>query len=153
MGSLPYAHGWDLARHEGYTIGVVLDTAGDLVAFERMNETSWAQIQRLIESTHAEYPGPVAVDASRENRLVVDLEQSRLPIEPAKFSLPRKTDLVESLAVALEQGELAAPEIPPLRQELEPFEYEVTPFRNTRYHAHEKFYDDCVDSLSLAVNA
>lgn len=149
----PYAHGWDLARHEDWTVGCVLDDEGRLVHFERVQGETWPQIQRRIEAAADEYEGVVAVDASRDNKLVADLEQSGLNVEPVKFSTQRKADLIENLAAAIESGELAAPEVQQLRHELEVFEYDVTSAGNVRYHAPEGFHDDCVDSLAMALNA
>jgi hypothetical protein len=149
-GDPPYRHGWDLARHEDYLVGIVLDAAGDVVHFDRARGLSWPQIQSRIEAVAADYPGTVGIDASRDNKLVADLAAGGVNIVPVKFTRERKQDLVENLAAALEAGELTAPDIGQLRHELEIFEYEVTPAGNTKYHAPEGFHDDCVDALAMA---
>lgn len=149
-GEPPYYHGWDLARHEDWTVGVVLDAHGALVHFDRMRGLSWPQIQRRIETAASDYEGTVAIDASRDNKLVSDLADAGLRIAPVKFSTQRKQDLVENLAAAIEGGDISAPEIPQLRHELEVFEYEVTAAGNVRYHAPEGFKDDGVDALALS---
>ena len=148
----PFAHGWDLARHEDYLVGVVLDADGRLVHFERSQGDAWPQIQSKIETAAAEYDGIVAIDASRDNKLIADLTEAGLPIEPIKFSPKRKRELVENLITRVENGELAAPEIEQLRHEMEVFEYDVTRGGSIRYDAPEGFHDDTVDALAMAAD-
>lgn len=149
----PFASGVDLARHEDYRVIVTIDSAGRIVYFDREQGEAWPHIQREVENVHGEYPGVVAIDASRDNKLVADLEASGIPIEPVKFSAQRKTELVENLMAAIENDEITAPEITQLRTELEVFEYDVTRAGNIRYEAPEGFHDDTVDALALAVDA
>ena len=149
-GEGPYAHGWDLARHQDYLVGIVVDSQGRVVHFERTQNESWPQIQNRIESAAAEYDGIVAIDASRDNKIVADLADAGLAIEPVKFSPKRKRELIEDLIARVEAGELTAPEIPQLHHEMGVFEYEVKPSGTVRYDAPEGFHDDTVDALALA---
>lgn len=153
-GTGPYAHGWDFARHEDYLVGVVLDAAGDIVHYHRSQGDAWPQIQSTIEDVVDAYPGVVALDASRDNKIVADLATSigGGRVEPVKFSPKRKRQLIEDLITRVENGELSAPEIPQLRHELSIFEYDVTPSGNIRYNAPEGFHDDSVDGLALAAS-
>jgi len=96
------------------------------------------------------YPGVVAVDASRDNKIVSDLEADGVNVEPVKFSAQRKRELIENLITAIESEELSAPEIPDLRHEMQVFEYDVTRGGNLRYDAPAGFHDDTVDALALA---
>jgi len=150
VGEPPFAHGWDLARHQDYLVGVVLDSQGRLVHFERTQHESWPQIQRRIERAADRYNGTVAIDASRDNKIVADLDDAGVNVRPVKFSPSTKRDLIEDLIATVENEELTAPDIPQLRHELAVFEYDVTPSGTVRYHAPEGFHDDCVDALALA---
>ena len=107
-------------------------------------------VQNRIESAAAEYDGIVAIDASRDNKIVADLADAGLAIEPVKFSPKRKRELIEDLIARVEAGELTAPEIPQLHHEMGVFEYEVKPSGTVRYDAPEGFHDDTVDALALA---
>lgn len=149
-GNPPYALGVDFARHQDWTVVTVLSAEGKLAHFERVRDVSWPQIQDAVEAAADEYPGRVAVDATRDNKIVSDLERSGVDVEPVQFTPQTKRQLVEDLAAALENGELLLPEIPQLVNELELFEYDVTRAGNVRYQAPEGFHDDCVDSLALA---
>jgi len=149
-GNDPYVHGWDFARHQNWTVGITLDRSGLLVNFERLQDRSWPAIQNTIERVYNEYPGNVRLDASRDNKIVTDLEDNGLPVEAVHFSPQTKRDLIENLAVRLESGEITVPEIPQLVNELELFDYETTQSGNVRYHAPEGWHDDTVDALALA---
>ena len=151
----PYAHGWDLARHEDYLAGVVLDAEGRVVHFHRSQGDSWPAVQSTIEAAADRYEGLVAIDASRDNKVVADLSESigHGRVEPVKFSPKRKRELIEDLVATVEAEELAAPAIPQLRHELSIFEYDVTPSGSVRYHAPEGFHDDTVDALAMAAGA
>lgn len=150
----PYAHGWDLARHEDYLVGIVVDANGRVVDYHRSQGDSWPGIQSRIERAAAEYPGLVGVDASRDNKVVADLSESigHSRVEPIKFSPKRKRQLIEDLTATIEAGELSAPDIPQLRHELSIFEYDVTAAGSVRYHAPEGFHDDTVDALAMAAD-
>jgi hypothetical protein len=149
----PYATGVDFARHQDFRVALTLDGAGRVVHFEREQGETWPQIHRAVCEIAEQYPGVVAVDASRDNKIVADLEADGVAVEPVKFSPQRKRELIENLMAAIENAELTAPEIPTLRTELEVFEYDVTRGGNVRYDAPSGFHDDCVDALALAVDA
>lgn len=155
-GDAPYTTGVDLARHQDWRVIVTLDANGNIVHFDRARGEAWPQIQRAVEQTAQQYPGTVAIDASRDNKIVSDLADAGLQVEPVSFSPKRKRELVENLAARIENGELSAPDCPDLEQlrhELEIFEYDVTKAGNVRYNAPEGFHDDCVDALALAADA
>ena len=147
----PYVTGVDFARHQDWTVILTLDARGRLVEFRRLQQTSWPTIQAEVEDAGS-HGGIVAVDASRDNKIVSDLAEAGLLVEPVKFSPKRKRELIENLTTRLEAGELTLPDVPQLRHELEIFEYDVTPSGNVRYNAPEGFTDDCVDALALAAD-
>lgn len=148
----PFSTGVDLARHQDWRVILTLDRLGRLAYFDREQGEAWSQIQREVQDVYDRYPGIVSVDASRDNKLVADLEQSGVDLRPVKFSASRKQNLIENLVARVEAGELAAPEVDILRTELEVFEFDVTRAGNVRYEAPEGFHDDTVDALALAAD-
>jgi len=148
----PVSVGVDLARHEDFRVIVAVDATGRVVAFDRERGESWPAIQSAVERIATEYGGFVSVDASRDNKLVADLEAAGLRIEPVKFTSSRKQELIENLVATVEAGDLTAPEIPILKTELQVFEYDITRAGNVRYAAPEGHHDDTVDALALAVD-
>jgi len=101
-----------------------------------------------VASDHGD--APVAIDATRDNKLVADLETAGVDIRPVTFSAQRKQALVENLAGALEAGEVTVPADTILATELSVFEYETTRAGNIRYGAPDGHHDDTVDALAMA---
>jgi hypothetical protein len=148
-----YAIGVDFARLQDYTAIVVLDPDGRLVEFDRLNETTWHRIQNRIEELAGAYaPARLAVDATRDNKIVHDLQESGLRVDAVNFS-SKKEVLIDNLATRLEAGDITlSSEAPVLINELEVYEYDVTESGRIRYSAPSGFHDDCVDALALAVS-
>lgn len=148
-GHAPYYTGVDFARQQNFTVIITLDGSGTLVEYERLQQVPWPTIQEEIEAAYQQYPGPVALDASRDNKIVGDLDRAGVMVEPVNFS-SQKTELIEDLITALETEEFRIPDIPQLVNELQAFEYDTTENGNVTYHAPEGFHDDGVDALALA---
>lgn len=149
-GSGPYTIGVDFARHQDYTVIIALDSDSRLVEFKRLRDMSWPQIQAEIEATYNQYPGITSVDATRDNKIVSDLETAGVDVLPVKFTSQKKRELIENLATRIEQESVAITDIPALISELQIFEYDTTRAGNVRYHAPEGHHDDCVDAFALA---
>jgi len=150
----PFAMGVDFARFDDYTAIAILDGDGRLVAFDRLRETTWHRIQRRIEDLAGEYGRvSIAVDSTRDNKIVADLEDAGLSVEPVNFN-SAKERLIDNLALAIEGGEVTlSGDAPELINELEVFEYDITDSGRVRYRAPSGFKDDAVDALALAVEA
>jgi hypothetical protein len=152
-GEPPYATGVDFARSDDYTVIVTLDDDGRLVHFDRVRHEGWPEIQRRVERAAENYDGPAALDATRDNAIISNLEDAGVRVEPVKFTAKRKRSLIENLITAMENQELTLPDMDPLVHELEVFERETTDAGNVRYGAPSGFKDDCVDALALAHHA
>jgi len=150
-GEEPYTTGVDFARADDYTVTITLDSEGRLVHFDRVRGAGWPEIQRRVEHVADEYSGKVLLDATRDNKIVADLEQAGVSVEPVSFGGGTKQDLIQDLITTVEAGELVLPDMDPLVHELQVFEHEATASGNTRYRAPDGFKDDCVDALALAV--
>jgi hypothetical protein len=145
-----YVHGVDLARSEDYTVIITLDEDARLVHFDRVRRAGWPEIQRRVEAAASRYPGAVHVDATRDNKIVSDLEDAGVSVTPKSFGGGEKQTLIQNLITAVEAGEVTLPDMDPLVHELEVFEAETTKTGNTRYRAPAGHKDDCVDALALA---
>jgi hypothetical protein len=146
----PYRAAADLARSEDYLALGTLGANGQLAHLTRERGLSWPQIQSKIErvaKTHGD--APVAIDATRDNKLVADLERAGLDIRPVTFSAQRKQALVENLAAGIEAGEVTIPVDSIVATELAVFEYETTRAGNVRYGAPDSHHDDTVDMLAM----
>lgn len=151
----PYAIGVDFARMSDWTVVIALDATGQVVGFDRLQQTTWTRIQDVVERIAGEYtPNTVAVDATRDNKIVQDLVDGGMSVEPVSFSASTKRTLIENLIMKFETGELTLPASPNiLINELEVYEYAMTESGRVQYSAPSGFHSDCVDALALAVEA
>lgn len=153
-GEPPFTIGVDFARHENWTVIVTLDGTGTLVGFDRLQNTGWPQIQRAVMRADERVGdrATVYLDATRDNKIVSDLEAAGVYVRPETFTQTNKQRLIDDLITLVENGSLTLPESlrEPIVRELELYEYDVTSAGNVRYHAPPGFHDDCVDALALA---
>ena len=149
----PFAVGADFAQHRDYRVTGALDARGRLVYLKRSQNESWRDVQAHLEAVHDRYPGVLVPDATRDNKIIADLWNAGVNLEPVKFSPQEKRALIEDLITAVETGEITVPDDPrfdQLRLEMRMLEREVTGHGYTKYHAPESGFDDCVDMLALA---
>lgn len=144
----PDVWGWDLAKHQDWTVGVALDASGRVCQFERF-QLPWNDCMRRI----AQVTGSTSalVDSTGVGDPIVEMLQKNddSNFEGYQFTAPSKQKLMEGLAVAIQSGSVSFP-AGPIVVELEQFEYE---YRRTSiaYSAPEGLHDDCVCALALAV--
>jgi hypothetical protein len=152
----PCAVGADFAQSRDYRVTITLDSTGKLVYFKRSQNESWDDIFAHLQAVADRYPGVLAPDATRDNKIIADLWNAGVNIEPIKFSKQNKRELIENLIADVERGELTATDdtrLEQLRTEMRILEKETTGHGYTKYHAPENDYDDCVDALALAAVA
>lgn len=139
----PEAWGWDLAKSTDWTVGVALDREGHVCRFERWQspwEVTIRRITSLIGGCSA------LIDSTGVGDPVVETIQNSCPrVQGFKFSTPSKQQLMEGLALAIQQRQVQYP-AGPIVAELEAFEYRYTRF-GIRYSAPDSSHDDCVMAL------
>jgi hypothetical protein len=144
----PVVWGIDLAKSVDWTVCIALDAAGAVCRFERWQgpwQATIPRIVRLVGETAA------LVDSTGVGDPVLEELQAggRVNYRGYKFTAPSKQQLMEGLAVAIQQQEITYPD-GAIVSELEAFEYQYTR-TGTRYSAPEGMHDDCVTALALAV--
>lgn len=148
---LPVAWGWDLAKSVDWTVGIALDASGAVCRFERF-QTPWeATTDTIVRATGSV---PALVDSTGVGDPVLEALQTRgrphnAWFEGFKFSASSKQQLMEGLAVAIQQRSIRFP-VGVIVAELEAFEYEYTR-TGVRYSAPSGLHDDAVCALALAV--
>lgn len=148
-----YVLGWDPAKYEDFSVVSVLNMDRHLVYFERMQQIDYTfQIQK-VESIAKQYNNAtIYMDATGVGDPLFEALQRRgLQVHGVVLTNATKKNLIETLALTIEQKEITFPEIRELMLELEAFEYEITRAGNVSYSAPPGFHDDCVLSLALAV--
>ena len=154
-----FSHGVDLARVHDFTVIIVLTDFGELVYAHRSKELEWSLQRKLISAAHQKYAHSIVhMDSSGVgDPIESDLRRAGIPTEGLKTNSSNvKSDLIENLMVAIEQGwlkipdEKQNPEFEWLWEELRSFTMEVLPSGHTRYTAPSGYHDDGVIALSLA---
>jgi hypothetical protein len=109
-----YVVGWDLGRTTDFTVGSVLDITTrpwHLVSFTRLNRVPWEEIYATIGRVAKEYDIRWSrIDATGPQGDVIEEELSKRGIQtdPYKSSTKvLKTDLINTLQNALDEGRLA----------------------------------------------
>jgi hypothetical protein len=144
----PTVWGIDLAKSVDWTVCIALDAAGAVCRFERWQGPWQATIPRIVSLVG---DTPALVDSTGVGDPVLEELQThgRFNFHGYKFTAPSKQQLMEGLAVAIQQQEITYPD-GAIVSELEAFEYAYTR-TGVRYSAMEGMHDDCVTALALAV--
>ncbi len=147
--------GIDWARYHDYTALAVLcgsRAAAKLITIHRWQGLAWAE-QVHIVAQHLQLHQPVRVLCDRTgvgDPLVEALQAAGVPhAEGVAFTPTLKQNLIENLALMLEQGRLQLMPNPDLLNELYHFEVEPTP-RGERLRGAGNNHDDLVVALALA---
>lgn len=152
-----YVMGCDLARSTDYTALVVIHVGTSrVVALDRF-QLPWQETINRVRALAGRYRrARIIADSTGVGDAVVEQLQraSRsdgLVVEGFKFTSPSKQNLMEGLAVAIQQGRISYPDDAVLINELESFEFSYHR-TGVRYSAPPGEHDDMVDSLALAVS-
>lgn len=149
-----YAFGIDLARTFDRTAIVGFDThTNHLVFFKTLQNETWEQQKMAITSILTRYNGAQAVvDATGVGDAFVEqLSLSGANIWPFKISSNQiKKNLIEKMAMFLENGYISYPNIEEIKDELNSFEYDITSSNNITYNAPSGKHDDIVIAIALA---
>lgn len=147
--------GVDLAKYQDFTVL----TPFNLNTFraypqERFNQIDWNLQKSRIEATALRYHARVKIDATGVGDPIVEDLKSRVNItdeDAIKFTEKSRMDLLNNLSMLIEQDKIELPDDEGLLQELESFQYSLTPLGKIRVGCPEGLHDDRVMSLALAV--
>lgn len=146
-----YSAGVDLARIEDFTVIDVVDDLGRQVYHERFNQISWERQQESIKRVAKQYRCPVVLDTTGVGDPIFEaLRKAGLQVVPFQFTNASKEQLIDNLAMRIEQGEARLMDIDVQTNELLAYQYELTPSRNVRMNAPAGMHDDTVIALGLA---
>lgn len=144
----PVAFGWDLGKKLNWTVGIGLNVKGQVCRFERFKDNWKGTIQRIKSVTgHV----PAYIDSTGSGDQVEEELHSggNHNFRGFKFSRQSKQQLMEGLAVAIQQGKVWYPDGRAV-DELMAFEYEITNAGNVTYSAPKGTHDDVVDAIAMA---
>jgi len=143
----PVCYGIDLAKSFDYTAIIGLDTNGSVCYFDRF-QLPWRETMQRIKMLANV---PMKIDSTGVgDPIVEELQLFRGNISGFKFNQTSKQQLMEGLALSIQQRKIAFPE-GVITDELENFVFEYTK-SGVKYSAPSGFHDDCVCALALAVD-
>lgn len=146
-----YVAGLDLARLQDYTWLIILDSQGNQVFSDRFNEMDWSIQKQRIATAVKRYNAMLLMDSTGVgDPIYEDLRNMGLPVEGYKLTNESKKQLIQALMMSFEQEHIKIFSDPVLINELEIFEYEITPSGGIRYSAPDGYHDDGVVALALA---
>lgn len=145
--------GIDLAKHEDFTvITAVNQQYKQVIEVDRFNQIDWSfQKNRIVAMWERLNKPMIIIDSTGVGDPVLDdLRAFGMNIEGYKFTNSSKAQLIQSLSLSMDKGEIFFPNKQELISELEIFGYDMTSSGNITYNAPQGFHDDMVISLALA---
>lgn len=148
-----YVIGVDWGRHNDFTVFTVVDAKERaVVAVDRFTDIDYAVQLGRLQALHQRFPkAPILAESnSMGGPLIEQLQRLRLPVRPFQTTAASKTEAIEALALAFEQGSIRIPQVKWLTDELMAFDQERLASGAMRYAAPRGGHDDGVMSLAIA---
>lgn len=145
--------GVDWGRSNDFTVIVAMDSkTGHMLAMDRFNQIDWTmQRNRLLSMYERFKPSSIlAEENSIGNPNIEELKKQKLPVRGFTTTAQSKAQIINSLALNLEQETIGLLNDPILLNELQAYTIERLPSGNYRYNAPAGLHDDCVMALALA---
>jgi hypothetical protein len=145
--------GLDFGRDVDYTCLAILDAeAGHMVAIDRFRGVSWEMTRGRITALCQRWNvGALWAEANSIGAVNIEaLQAVGLPVRPFMTTHASKGPLIDSLALAIERGDLALLPDPALLDELAAYTLERLPGGGYRYGAPSGGHDDTVIATALA---
>lgn len=145
--------GVDWGRTNDFTVFTTINAkTGALVALDRFTEVDYSTQLGRLQALHQRFPkAPILAESnSMGGPLIEQLQRLRLPVQSFHTSAASKTQAVEALALAFENGSIRLPAVQWLLDELMAFDQERLPSGAMRYCAPKGGHDDGVMSLAIA---
>ena len=148
--------GVDLAKYNDFTVLTPFDlNTGKVGRLERFNQIDWNLQKARIEATARRYNNArVKLDSTGlGDPIYDDLRKQGLNLDekPFKFTEISRAQILNNLAILLEQDKIKIPKDENLINELMSFQYKVGEKGRIKAVAPDNMHDDTVMSLALAV--
>jgi hypothetical protein len=147
-----YVAGVDLGKRHSFTVIFILDSEGQVVAWDRFKTVDWPLQVRRVAALAREYNNArMLIDSTGLGDPVYDfLRETYANVTPFVISPTKRRPLIDNLALMIEKVELSWPDIPELLRELQTFGIERSRAGHEKYSTPKGFTDDCVMALALA---
>ena len=147
--------GVDVGRADDYTVLTILNDKGQMVFVDRWRHDLWENIRNKVADKINEYGAATLVEVnSIGDPFLEDIQKQVKQAEPFTTTNKSKREILESLMVASDNGEVSCLNEDWIRKELDIFAWEYNPkTRTVKYGAPVGFHDDGVMSYAIAHHA
>jgi len=147
-----YVFGVDWGRSGDYTVISVVDVmAQEQVYLDRFNQVDYELQKGRLDALYQKFkPRIIVAEANNMGGPLVESLRARYPIQPFVTTNASKKEIIDDLALGLEQGAFRILNDPIQIGELLSFEQTKLPSGLWRYAAAGNGHDDCVIALALA---
>lgn len=144
--------GVDWGKSEDFTVVAGVCSCRKQVLLDRFNKIEYhLQRQRLAAIADRWKPSVIWAESNAMGEPIIEeLRRGGLPVRGFATTAISKAPLLESLALAIEKGELHLQPHDIQTAELKAIEITTMPSGHVRYAAPSGFHDDCVIALALA---
>ncbi len=149
-----YQIGVDLAKYNDFTVITPFNLNDFHVQKqERFNQMDYNLQKAKIENAYLKHnKGRIIIDSTGVGEPVYDDLYSRgMNIEPFRFNVRSRMDLLKNLQILLEQDRIKIPDDEQLIMELKSAQYTLTPSGNVSVQVPDGLHDDMIMSLALSV--
>lgn len=148
-----YVTGVDLAKHEDYTvIKTLCRETRHFVSSRRFNHLEWSVQKEAIIDEVKKYDSLCVVDATGVgDPIAEDLIRAGINVKPFKITGANKKELIDRLAVSIEQRLITFPADEETVNELKSYSYFLSDAGNIKFGSPSGMHDDTVISMALAV--
>ncbi len=153
--SAPHIFGVDLGRKMDFTVLIGINLYNNHIdVFDRWNVVDWSLTRDRIASTVKKFPySPVVLEMNSVGDPFYEfISKTGVAIIPITTTGENKTNLINRLAIFIENQYLTYEDDPLILGELEAFGYDITPLGRIQYSAPEGLHDDIVMAMAFAVS-
>lgn len=150
--------GWDMAKHQDYSVFYTVNTSGKLVGYARFRRVPYdKQVDRLKHYLHTYMTGDrmLRYDATGVGSAVGEMISEKdidASVTAVIFSQKSKQEMVSRTSIAIENGWHKAPRIEQIEHEFGSYELTVTKSGLFSYSAPDGENDDVVSAAMLAIS-
>jgi hypothetical protein len=149
-----YVMGVDLAKVQDFTVITVYDRTNNRQVYQdRFNKLEWPYQKAKIAETAKHYKNALVIlDATGiGDPIADDLLRAGVAVEPIKLTNESKKEIIEKLAIWVEQQRIHVLNIEDTKREFNNFTYDMSTSGRVMYQAPQGFNDDIVIAHALAI--
>lgn len=146
-----YFAGLDIGINQDFTVLIILNQDGNMVALHRWNQIELSLLKKYIIEVLNKWKPNVIAETNYEGGFVESVQKDYKNIEYFKTTVASKNPLIEDLIIAIENKTLSIMNNDILITELSNFGFSWNKAtRTVKYEGRNNSHDDCVISLALA---